>query len=140
MYSAPPQLDEPPARLAVAAPHGLDHFADGNVVSLQTVGIDVHLVLPDEATQGRDFRHPRDRFQVIAQVPVLKRTQFGQVVLASGVDQRVLEDPTDTGRVRPQFGAHPLWKARQHARKILERAGAGPIDVRALVENHVDVE
>jgi len=133
------KLDETAARLAVAAAHRFEHFGDGDVVGPQTIGIHVHLVLPDEAAQRRDLGHARDRFQVIAQVPVLKRAQFRQVVLAGGIDQHVLEDPADAGGVGPQFGADALRQAREHARKILERAGAGPVDVRALVENRVDV-
>ena len=84
------------------------------------------------ATPGTDL-------QVIAEVPVLDRAQFGQVVLAARIHERILKDPADAGRIRPEFGLDPLRQPREYARQVLERARARPIDVGAFVEDDVDV-
>ena len=81
MYSVPPNSMQPAAGFRVAAAHGVDYLADGDVIGLQPVRIDVHLVLTAETADRRNFRHARHGLQVIAQIPVLQRSQLGQTVL-----------------------------------------------------------
>ena len=85
----------------------------GDVVGLEPVRIDIHLVLLAESADGRDFRHAGHGLQVIAQIPVLQRPQVRQAVLARLVLQHVLVDPAEAGGVRPQFGLGTLRQGRQ---------------------------
>ena len=45
------------------------------------------------------------RLQLELQEPVVERAQLAEVVPAAAVDQRVLVDPADAGRIRPERGA-----------------------------------
>ena len=56
-----PHLDRAPAHLAVAALDGHADIGDREVVGAQLGRIDRHLVLLDEAADGRHFRHALDR-------------------------------------------------------------------------------
>ena len=106
---------------------------------MQLIGIDVHLVLPHETAERRHVRHAGYGLQIVAQIPVLIAAQVRQALLAGGIDQGVLEYPSDAGGVRTQFGLDALRQTRQHGREVFERARARPVDIRAFVENDVDV-
>ena len=114
-------------------------FRDRNVERAQAIGIDLHLVLPHEAAQRRNFGDAGHGFQVIPQVPILIAAQLLERVPACRVDERVLEHPPDAGRVRPELGPHALWKPRQDTGQILHRARSRPVDVGAFLEHDVDV-
>ena len=133
------EIYEPATDVVVALPDGLDHLADGQPVSLQTVGIHVDLILLVEAADRRHFRDAGDRPQVIAQVPVLARAQFRQAVLIGLVGEHVLKHPAEPRGVRPELGLDLLREARQDRGKVLERARAGPIDVGPVIEDDVNV-
>ena len=90
------QLDHAAAGLVVAAADRLDHLVDRDVVGLQPVRIHVHLVLLAEPADGRHLGHAGHRLQVIAQIPVLQRTQVRQAVLAR------LDPPARIGRSSPR--------------------------------------
>src|SRR6266478_9561592 len=87
------------ADIGVAHLDRVDDLAERNLVSDQRVWIEIDLVLLHETADRRDFRdafHGRER---VAQVPILNRAQLGEVMLAGVVNERVLVNPADTGRV-----------------------------------------
>ena len=131
------ELDQPTASLRVAAAHRLDDALDREAVIAQPVRVHVHLVLLAEAAERSHLRHAGHRLQVVAQVPVLIRPQIGQAVFARAVDERVLEHPTETGRVGPQLRPRVGRQPRQHAREVLQRARARPVGVGAVLEDHI---
>jgi hypothetical protein len=59
-------------------------------------------------------------------------------VLARLVHERVLEDPAEAEGVGAELGLDALRQRRQHAREVLERAGAGPVEVGPVLEDDVD--
>ena len=101
--------------------------------------VDLHLILLHHAADGSHFRHVRDGFQLIFQEPVLQRTQFGKVVLAAFVHQRVFKDPAHAGSVRANLGAHALRQFALHLIEVLQHARARPVEVGAVLKNHVHV-
>ena len=95
----PAHLDDAAADLLVRRAHRLDDVVHADAVPEQLGRIDVDLVLLHEAADARDLGDARHAAERVAQVPVLDRAQLLQVVLARLVDERVLEDPADAGRV-----------------------------------------
>src|SRR5581483_5847345 len=96
------------ADVDVALAHRLVDLGQGDAVGTQLVGINVNLILLDEAAERGDFRHALDRLELIAHVPILQRTQLRQVG-AVGL-QRVPEDLAQGRGVRPQHRHHLLGK------------------------------
>ena len=80
-----------------------------------------------------------DGLQFIAQEPVLDASELGEVVLPRAVDQRILVNPTDPGRIGTERGHRPLGQATLHLAEIFEHAAARPIEIGAILENDVDV-
>jgi hypothetical protein len=58
------------------------------------------LVLPHHAADRRDLGNVRHRLQLVLQEPVLQRAQLAGVHASAAIDQRVLVDPADAGRVQ----------------------------------------
>ncbi len=131
------QLQQAPAHVAVAAANGLDDSCNWDVVGLQLPGIDVHLVLAHEAAEWRHLGHAGHGPELVAQKPVLKRTEIGQAVFARSIHQHVLKDPTHARGVGAELARSPAWKFRLHRREVFERARARPVNVGAIVEDHV---
>ena len=47
----------------------------------QLLGIDVDLILLDEAADAGDFRYPLDGLQLISDIPILQRAKLTEVLL-----------------------------------------------------------
>ena len=127
------------ADVVVASADRLDHAADRQAVRPQSVGIDVHLVLPHVAAKRRDVGDAANAPEVIPEIPVLVRAEFRERVRVRFVREDVLEDPSESGRVGTELGRRALRKARQHRREVLERPRPRPVDVGAVFEDDVDV-
>ena len=134
----PAELDEPPARIVIVPPDRLHHPADGDVVELQPVGVEIDLVLLAETADGRHFGHPRHRLEVVAQVPVLVGAELGQALLSGRIDEHVLEHPAQARGIGSQLRLDPLGKPRQNRRQVLLGPRTGPVDVGPLVEDDID--
>jgi hypothetical protein len=100
MYSAPPISRTLPPNFIRA---GTDLFNDrrkGNAVGTEFIGIDIHLVLLDEPTDGRHFSNAWNGFELVAEIPILDAAQFGETALMRAVNEDVFVYPACTGRVR----------------------------------------
>src|SRR6202034_4200846 len=62
--------------------HGRKRYA----VREQLVGIELHLILPDEAADAGDLGNSRHGFKGIAQVPVLQTAQVGKTAFSALID------------------------------------------------------
>ena len=98
--------------------------------------IDHHVVLLDEAADARDFRDAFGLGKAVAHVPVLQRAQFGERAVLR--QQRVLVDPADPGRIGAERRRDAIGEAARGAIEIFEHARARPIDVGAVLEDHID--
>jgi len=67
------KLDEPPAGFFVTAAHSVHDPRDRDAIGLETIGIDVDLVLAAKATERRDLRDSGHGLEVVAEIPVLVR-------------------------------------------------------------------
>ena len=135
----PAELDEAAPHLTVAALQGIDDLADGDAVGLEAVGVNVDLVLLSEPPDGGHLGDTRNGLEVIPEVPVLQGAQVRETLPPGLVDQRILEDPAQARGVRAKLRPHAVRKPRQHRREVFLDAGSGPIDIRAVLEDDVNV-
>ena len=132
-------LQAAPAHLVVAVADCLHYLRQRNLVGKQAIGIDVHLILLDEPAHRGHLRHARYALQPIAQVPVVEGAHLLEVVLSGLVHQGVLECPADARGVRAKLRGGAFGKFATEFAHVFEHARPAPIDVRAFLENHVDI-
>ncbi|GBC78534.1 hypothetical protein HRbin08_02030 [bacterium HR08] len=135
----PGELDEPPPHVVVPPPNRAHDGLQRDAIGEQGIGVEIHLILPDEAANGSDFGHPWHRLQRVAQMPILKRAELGQTPFPRRIHQSILKDPSDGGHVLGQLHLHAFGQLRQDAAQILERSRARPVNVRPILEDHVHV-
>ncbi len=133
------ELHQAAAHLVVALADRGDHLVERQVVRGEPGGIDRDLVLLDEPADGRHFGHAGNGLQRVAHGPVLVGSELVRVVRARAIHQRVLEHPADAGRVGAEFGLDALGQPRLDLREVLDDARPGPVEVGAVLEDHVHV-
>ena len=119
-------LDRAPAHVVVAHANRVNDPGEGYVVRQQLVGIDRDLVLLHEPTDRRHLCHAWDRLELVAEKPILKRAQLGQVVPAGAIDQDELSLARRDGLVGLECHdpSSPALKTRGH------------VDAMTLFEGH----
>ncbi len=130
------QFDRTPADLAVAALDGLAHLAQRKVVGAELGRVHRHLVLLHEAADGGDLRDARHGGELVLQIPVLNRAQFGEIAVG-GIDG-IHERPADAGGIGAERGRDALGQLPADAAQILQHPAARPVGVGAVVENDID--
>ncbi len=131
------ELHHPPADVAVGGADGLRDCIERDAVAGQAQRIDGDLVLAHEAADAGDFGHALRLGELVAHVPVLQAAGVGQAhVLA---EHRVLVDPAHAGRIRPDLRRDALRQAAGSRAQIFEHARACPVDVGAVLEDHIHV-
>jgi hypothetical protein len=103
------------------------------------MGIHGDLVLSDEASEAGDFGDAGHGLKVVADHPVLQGAEVRERVFSAAVDQRVLEDPSDAGRVGPELRRDTCRKPGLDLGEVLERPAARPVEIRPFLEDDVDV-
>src|SRR5829696_292207 len=129
-------LDRATAHIHVAGTHGLANFGEGYAEASQPLRVDDDVVLLDEAADARDLRHPLGLRERIADGPVLERAQLRQRPVLR--DDRILVDPADAGGIGPERRRHSGRKPAPRRAEVFEYARARPVDVGAVLEDHVD--
>src|SRR6266705_2723229 len=131
------QFEHRAAGLLVGALHRLDHFRVRDIERPQPRGVEHDLVLLHHTADARDFRDVRHGLQLVLEEPVLQRTQLRQVHAAAAIDERVLVDPADTGRVGSERGLRLGGEPRLHLVQVFEHPRARPVRVGAVLEEDV---
>ena len=132
------QFEHRAAALLVAGQQRAAHLLVGDAVGDQLVRIEHHLVLAHHAADAGDLGHVGQALQFVLQEPVLQRAQLRQVVASRAIDQRVLEDPADAGGIGAERGLRAGRQPALHLVQVLEHARARPVQVGAVLEQHVD--
>ncbi len=138
VFAAGP-LDHAPTDVAVGLLHGGQHIVESDSIRGELGRIDLDLVLLLESADRGDLGHARYRAEPVGEVPVLKRPQVRQRMPACLVHENVLEAPTHAGRVGSEVRVDSFGKLSSQAVQVLEHAAPGPVEVRAVLEDHVDV-
>ena len=129
-------LQRAPADIAVGI---ADHLGDAHqrdAVRLEFRWIDRHLILLHEAADARHLGDPRRLGQLVAQIPVLQGAQLGQRLVLG--QQHVLINPADPGGIRAERRRDALGQLAGHRIDVLQHARPRPVDVGAVLEDHVD--
>src|ERR1700730_19014713 len=90
--------------------NSFDDCRERDSVHAKFVGLHVDLILAHESANRGYLGHSWNRFELVAQIPILKAAQVGQTASMAVVHKRVFIDPSRTGRVRPDDGMHARGK------------------------------
>ena len=71
-------------------------------------------------------------------MPVLKGAQFGEIVFAGLIHERVFVDPAHARGVRADDGIHALGQHAAHGVEVFDDSRARPINIRAVLEDDID--
>ncbi len=96
------ELEHHRADVLVRRPDRLHHACDRDPESSQLDRVDGDFVDLLVSAHRGDFAHAGDGGELVAEVPVLIRSQVRQGPGAGRVDEHVLIDPSETGRVRAE--------------------------------------
>ena len=130
------QLHRAAAEIHVAGTDRAAHLGQRNIEAAQALRIDHHVVLLDEAADAGDLGDALRLGEAVAERPVLQRAQFGERSLLG--DQRIFVDPADAGGIGTEARRHAARQPARRGVEIFEHARARPIDVGAVLEDHVD--
>src|SRR6202000_1343437 len=97
------------------------------------------LILPYETSDGGYLCCSGNCLQRIPKVPVLQGAQVGQTMLAALVHYGILVDPACSGRIWADGRMHVLWQASADLLQILDDPGARPVEVGAILKDHVNI-
>ena len=99
--------------------------------------VDRDLVFLDETADAGDFGDASRLGQLVTDIPVLDAPEVGQRLVLAG--QRVLEDPADAGRIRPELRRHPGRQVALGGAEVFEHPRTCPVDIGPVLENNVNV-
>src|SRR5258708_29873329 len=88
----------------------VNHHEQGDVVGANFVGVEIYLTLPHESTDGRNFRHTRNGFELKAEIPILKAAQFRKAMAVRTVNDGIFIDPARSGSVGADHRGNVFWK------------------------------
>ncbi len=89
---------------------------------LQPIRVQVYLVLLSETAYGRYLGHAGNGLEVVAQIPILVRTEVRQAVPPGSIHQHVLENPAQAGGVRAQLSFYSGWQSGKNTGQVFQRA------------------
>ena len=125
----PAHFEQASADFVRAAANFFDDSRERNAVGAKFFGIEIDLILPNEAADGGDFGNARNGLELVAQIPVLKAAQIGQAVLMAVIDKSVFIHPARAGGVRADDRVHAFGQpACEFAAGIPRHASAPNTD------------
>ena len=137
----PAFLDGLAADVEVALRHRRHDLVECHIERPHLLRGDLDLVLPDESADAADLGDSRDGVELVANEPILERTQLTEVVAAAtgrlrGVDlEVVLIDPSEAGGVWTEFGDDPFGQRPAEVVEAFENALTGEIVVGLVLED-----
>src|SRR5581483_615995 len=132
------ELQNAPADILIASTDLLDDTVDRDLVGEQAVRVDRDLVLADEPTDRGHFRDAGNGAKLILDLPILQRAQIGERMPAGFINQGIFQRPADPCRIRPQLWRDALRQFTGHATQVFQYTAAGPVKIRAVLENHIN--
>src|SRR5205814_7073228 len=130
-------LESLAAYVGVARFDRADDVAERDVVGDESIWIEVDLVLLYEAADRRDFRDALHRLERVTQIPILDRTQRGQIMFSAIVNQRIFVHPSHTCGVGSDRRVYALGQRTAHRTQIFNDARSCPINVGSVLEGGV---
>ena len=101
---------------------------------------ELDLVLLHEAADARDFRDALNAGELVAEVPILERAEFREIIAAvlrfGGIDiEVVLIDPTEARRVRTELRRDASGHRALQEVQPLQHPGPGEVGIDAILED-----
>ena len=93
----------------------------------------------DESADGGYLGHSGNRFELVAQIPVLKAAQVGETALVAVVHKRVFIDPSRAGRIRANDGMNVLRQSSRDLLHVFQDARPSPVQVCRVLKDDEDV-
>ncbi len=124
---------------AVRAAHRIDQLRHGDAAGSQRLRIGHDLPGAFHTAQSRHLGNIRHGFELIAQEPVLQRTQLAEIVLSAAINQRVFVNPAQPRGIGTEGGRDARRQTIAGLAQVLQHARTGPVQIGAVVEQHVDV-
>ena len=109
----------------------------GRSIGLESVRVNVYLVLLPETAEGGNLGNPGNCLEVVAQVPLLVGAHVREAVPSRFIHEGILEDPAKGSGIRPEFCPDTLGQRWQHGGEVFLGPRPGPVDVRAIFEDDV---
>src|SRR4029078_8323442 len=129
-------LDRAAADIHIAVADDIANFRQRDAERLKPPRIDDDAVLLDETADARNFGDASGLGQAVADETVLNGAELGKAPLRPA--HHVLIDPADARRVWPEAWGHASRKTPRGGAQIFEYPRPRPIDVGAVLKNHVD--
>ncbi len=130
------QLDGAAADVGVAAAHDVADAVERDAEVAHALRVDDDVVLLDEAADAGDLGDALRLGQPELEVPVLHRAGLGEVPVVAG--DRVLVGPAHAGGVGSERRRDAGRQALAGRGEVFEDAASRPVDVGAVLEDHVD--
>ena len=130
------QLHGSAADIHVAGTDRVADFSERNAQRLQPPRVDHDAVLFDEPADAGDLGYAFRFGDAIADVPILDRTQLGQVLLRAAHD--VLINPANPGRIGSEGRGDPDRQTPSGRTEIFEHTRARPVEIGAVLKDDVD--
>ena len=134
----PGELQHPAFHILVALADGIHDHGNGQVVGLEAVGIDAHLILPDKAADAGNLGDPGHAFQGQLDVPVLNGAEVSKIVPSGFIHQGIGKSPAYAGGIGPEHGIHRGRELVLHRLEIFQHPASGPVDVGPFLEDGID--
>jgi hypothetical protein len=107
------------------------------------VGIEVHLVLADEAAHPGHLGHAGDGAKLVAQIPVLEAAELAQIGSPAcgagfGVIEVILENPAEAGGIGTECGPNAIGHREGEGGEPFQHASAGEVGVDPVLKDNGD--
>ena len=135
----PAQIEHTTADFIRAHLYLVDDRRKRNAIGEQLVGIELYLILPDEAADAGDLSNAGHGLQGIAQMPVLQAAQVGKAVLAALIDDGIFVDPACARCIGADRRMHVLGQPPADLLQIFNDTRTRPVEISAILENYVDI-
>ncbi len=132
------EFEQPAFHIEVARSYGVHDLVQGDVVRFQPHGVDIDLILLHEAADGGYLGDARHAFQAEFHGVVLDGAEVCKVEPAGLVLQDIGEPPAEARCIRSEHGIDTRWNPVLYSLDVFQDPAAGPVDVRALIEDYVD--
>ena len=130
------KLDGAAADIHVAGAHRAGDVGQRQTCAFKQKRIDDDRILPHEAAHRCDLGDAIGARNGEADLPVLQRAELGEVQLRGF--QRILIDPADAGRIRPERRRHAVGQAFGRRTQIFEDTASRPVEIGAVLEDDID--
>src|SRR6266568_5928865 len=133
------EVEQPSANFIRTRLDFVEHHGERNAVGKQLVGIELHLILPDEPADTGDLGDSWHGLKRIAQMPVLQAAQVGEAAFPAFIYNGVLIHPAGAGGVGADGRVYVLRKTPANLLQVFDNSRTRPVEVSTVLEDDIDI-